>query len=74
MILYILGFYGLKLFPNQVERFFFVPFEIGGLLKKQKPSPSHYQVLFYAFSPQTEGYAIFEKKRLLMARLFLQQR
>lgn len=48
-------------FPKSGGKVFFVPLEIGGLLKKQQPPPSHYQVLFYAFSPQTEGYVIFEK-------------
>lgn len=57
-------------FPKSGGKIFFVPFEIGGLLKKKNPSPFHYQVLFYSFSSQTEGYAIFEKKRLLLARLF----
>ncbi|MBX9620947.1 MAG: hypothetical protein K2X28_02790 [Alphaproteobacteria bacterium] len=57
-------------FPKSGGKVFFVPFEIGGLLKKQLSPPSRYQVLFYSFSPQTQGYVIFQKKRFLLARLF----
>lgn len=57
-------------FPKSGGNVFFVPFEIRGLLKKQQSPLSPYQVLFYSFSPQTLSYVIFEKKRLLLARLF----
>jgi hypothetical protein len=57
-------------FPKSSGKIFFVPFEIGGLLKKQQSPSSPYQVLFYSFSPQTQSYVIFERKRLLLARLF----
>lgn len=57
-------------FPKSGGKVFFVPLEIEGLLKKQQPRLSPYQVLFYSFSPQTQSYVIFEKKRLLLVRLF----
>lgn len=57
-------------FPKSAGKVFFVPLEIEGLLKKQQPPLSPYQVLFYSLSPQTQSYVIFEKKRLLLVRLF----
>lgn len=57
-------------YPKVDGNVFFVSFEIVGLLKKQPPPLSLYQMLFYSLSPQTYSYVIFEKERLLLARPF----
>lgn len=57
-------------YPKVDGNIFFVPFEIGGLLKKQPPPLSPYQMLFYPLSPQASSYVIFEKERLLLTRPF----
>ncbi|MBX9786707.1 MAG: hypothetical protein K2Y08_05155 [Alphaproteobacteria bacterium] len=57
-------------FSKSSGKVFFIPLEISGFLKKQQHPLSPYQVLFYSFSPQIQGYVIFEKERLLLARSF----